>query len=146
MGKYRKLSHSFYQCDYHIVWTPKYRYRVLKGEIRSHLTRDIHGLCKWKEVEIEELTICEDHIHMMASIPPKLSISNFMGMLKEKTAIKILRSYPKLRNVYWGNHFWSRGYFVNTLGMNQSVIRRYVRYQEEEERKNEKGNGNPTLF
>ena len=148
MGKYRKLSHSIYKCDYHIVWTPKYRYRVLEGAIRSHLIRDLHGLSKWKEVEIEELNVKKDHVHMMCSIPPKLSISNYMGIIKGKTAIKILQSYPQLRTrTYWGNHFWARGYFVDTVGINDDVIRRYVRYQEEEERKDEnRRNTPPTLF
>ena len=97
MGKYRKLSHTVYKCDYHIVWAPKYRYRVLKGELASLLTRDLHILCKMKEVVIEELNIQEDHVHLLCSIPPKLSISSFMGFLKGKTAIKVMRSYPKLK-------------------------------------------------
>ena len=97
MGKYRQLTHSVYKCDYHIVWTPKYRYRVLSGEIASLLHRDIHRLSLMKDVEIEELSIQKDHIHLLCSIPPKLSISGFMCFLKGKTVIKIFQSYPKLK-------------------------------------------------
>ena len=97
MGKYRQLTHTVYKCDYHIVWTPKYRYRVLQGEIASLLHRDIHGLSSMKEVEIEELSVQENHVHLLCSIPPKLSISSFMGFVKGKTAIKIFQSYPQLK-------------------------------------------------
>lgn len=97
MSKYRKLSHSFYKCDYHIVWTPKYRYRVLKEGISSLLSRDIYGLSSMKEVLVAELNIQQDHVHMLCSIPPKLSVSSYMGFLKGKTAIKVMQSYPKLK-------------------------------------------------
>ncbi len=148
MGKYRKLSHTTYKCEYHLLWTPKYRYRILKDALSSELRRDIYGLCSMKEVLIEELNIQPDHIHLYCSVPPKISISSFMGFLKGKTAIKILRSYPDLRKrVYWGNHFWSRGYFVNTVGLNEDLIRRYVKYQEKEERDQEnRDSGQNTLF
>jgi len=102
MSKYRKLSHTFYKCDYHIVWTPKYRYRILQGEVSSLLNRDIYGLSSMKDVVIEELTIRQDHIHMLCSVPPKLSISSYMGFLKGKTAIKVMRRYPKLKKSHIG--------------------------------------------
>lgn len=138
MGKYRKLSHTTYKCEYHIVWTPKYRFRVLKDGIASEVTRDIYGLSSMKEVIIEELNVQPDHIHLYCSIPPKLSISSYMGFLKGKTAIKILRSYPMLRKkTYWGNHFWSRGYCVDTIGLDEERIRKYVRYQEKQEKTEE---------
>jgi len=147
MGKYRQLSHTTYKCEYHIVWTPKYRYRILKDGISSELKRDIYGLCSMKEVLIEELNIQPDHVHMLCSIPPKLSISSFMGFLKGKTAIKILRSYANLRKrPYWGNHFWSRGYFVNTVGLDADLIRRYVKYQEKQEKDRDQQSGQNTLF
>lgn len=146
-GKYRKLSHVVYQCNYHIVWTPKYRFRVLAGAIKEHLEHDIHMLCEWKEVEIMELSIQEDHIHLVCSIPPKLSISTFMGFLKGKLAIKLFKSYPRLKKKpYWGNHFWARGYFVNTVGIDEDVIRRYVKYQEDQEKKHEREGLNFDLF
>ena len=135
MSKYKKLSHVVYKCDYHIVWVPKYRFRILKGLIKEQLEKDLRMLCEWKKAEILELNIQEDHIHLVISIPPKVSISEMMGMLKGKTAIKIFKSYPELKKKpYWGNHFWARGYFVNTIGLNEDMIRRYVNFQEGEEK------------
>ena len=79
MGKYRRLSHVVYQCNYHIVWVPKYRYRILKGAVKELVEKDVRTLCEWKEVEVMELSIQEDHVHLVCSVPPKLSISSFMG-------------------------------------------------------------------
>lgn len=147
MGKYRKLSHTVYHCNYHIVWVPKYRYKILEGAIRDHLELDIRSLSQWKEVEIIELSIQKDHIHMVTSIPPKLSVSSYMGFLKGKTAIKIMKTYPMLKKrPYWGNHFWARGYFVSTIGIDEEKIKRYVRYQEDEEKKQELDNSDFRLF
>jgi putative transposase len=147
MGKYRKLTHVVYKCDYHIVFTPKYRFRILTGHISSILEQDIRLICQWKEVDIDELNIQLDHVHMIVSVPPRLSISDFMGILKGKTAIKLFKSYPNLKKKpYWGNHFWARGYFVNTVGINEEMIRRYVKYQESEERKYEQDRSDFTLF
>ena len=109
MSKYRKLSHTFYKCDYHIVWTPKYRFRILNGDISSQLSRDIHALSLMKDVLVEELNVQIDHVHMLCSIPPKLSISGFMGFLKGKTAIKILRSYPRLKKSLIGAIIFGQG-------------------------------------
>ena len=139
MGKFRKLTHVFYKCEYHIVFTPKYRYRVLTGLIQTFVEHDIRVISQWKEVEIEELSIQADHIHMVCSIPPKLSISDFMGVLKGKLAIKLFQTYPEMkRKPYWGNHFWADGYFVSTVGLDADMIKRYVKYQEHEEQKKEK--------
>ena len=118
-SKYKKLSHVVYKCDYHLVWTPKYRFRVLFGEVKVLVENDIRMLCEWKGVEILELNVQIDHVHVICSVPPKVSIPELMGTLKGKLAIKIFKSYPKLKQKpYWGNHFWSRGYFVNTVGVN----------------------------
>ena len=147
MGKYRRLSHVVYQCTYHVVWVPKYRYRILTGAVAELMGRDIRVLCEWKDVEVLELTIQADHIHALLSIPPKISISTFMGFLKGKLAIKVMKTYPRLRKKpYWGNHFWARGYFVNTVGLNEDLIRRYVRYQEEQERREESERRDYDLF
>ena len=147
MSKYRKLTHVVYKCDYHIVFTPKYRFRILTGELASALTQDIRAICQWKDVEIDELNLQLDHVHLIVSIPPRISVSDFMGILKGKTAIKMFKSYPNLKKKpYWGNHFWSRGYFVNTVGIDEDMIRRYVKYQEAEERKTEKERSDFTLF
>ena len=147
MGKYRRLTHAVYKCDYHIVFTPKYRFRILTGEIAAAMEQDLRQVCNWKEVEIDEMSIQVDHVHMVVSIPPRLSVSDFMGVLKGKTAIRIFKSHPNLKKKpYWGNHFWARGYFVNTGGINEEMIRRYVKYQEEEERKMERDRSDFTLF
>ena len=147
MGKYRRLTHAVYKCDYHIVFTPKYRFRILTGEIAAAMEQDLRQVCNWKEVEIDEMSVQVDHVHMVVSIPPRLSVSDFMGVLKGKTAIRIFKSHPNLKKKpYWGNHFWARGYFVNTGGINEEMIRRYVKYQEEEERKMERDRSDFTLF
>ncbi len=136
MSKYRKLTHVFYKCDYHIVFTPKCRFRILDGLLRPVVDQDIRMISNWKEVEIAELNIQPDHVHMVCSIPPKVSISQYMGILKGKLAIRLFKTYPNLKKKpYWGNHFWSRGYFVSTVGLDEEMIRRYVKYQENEEKK-----------
>jgi putative transposase len=138
MAKWKKAAHVVYQCSYHIVWTPKYRYRILQGEIKEFVEKKIRAICEWKKVEILEMTMMHDHIHMVAIIPPKLSVSELMGTLKGKTAIAVLQQRKSLRKKpYWGNHFWSRGYCVTTIGMDEEKIRRYVKYQEEAERLSE---------
>ena len=147
MPKYRKLSHAIYCCEYHIVWVPKYRFRILSGVVKELLDEWIRQISEWKGVEILELTICTDHIHLVASVPPKLSISDYMGILKGKTAIKIFKSFPGLKlRPYWGNHFWARGYFVSTIGIDEEKIKRYVAYQEERERQEESQSREFDLF
>lgn len=141
MSKYKKLSHVIYKCDYHIVWVPKYRYRILTGEVGKRIEEDIRMLSEWLGCDVLELNLQVDHIHVVVGIPPKISISQYMGTIKGKTAIKLFKSYPGLKSKpYWGNHFWARGYFVNTVGIDEDMIRRYVKYQEEEERKEEINN------
>ena len=136
-----------YQCTYHVVWVPKYRYRILTGAVAELMDRDIRLLCEWKDVEVLELSVQVDHIHALFSIPPKISISTFMGFLKGKLAIKVMKSYPRLRKKpYWGNHFWARGYFVSTVGLNEDLIRRYVKYQEEQEQREETERRDYDLF
>ena len=120
------------------MWVPKYRFRILKGEIKDLVESDIHKLCEWKGCEIIELNVQEDHIHLLLSMPPKVSISYMMGVLKGKIAIKLFKSYPKMKKKpYWGNHFWARGYFVNTVGMDEEMIRKYIKHQEKEEKQQE---------
>jgi putative transposase len=147
MSKYRKLSHVVYRCDYHIVFAPKYRFRILTGAVGELVERDIRVLAEWREVRVWELSVQPDHVHLVCSIPPELSVSQFMGLLKGKLAIKLFKSYPKLRRKpYWGNHFWARGYFVSTVGVDEEMIRRYVRYQEERERETERQQKSYDLF
>ena len=138
MSKYKKLSHVVFKCDYHIVWVPKYRFRVMTGVVKELIEQDIKLLCEWKACEIEEMNVQQDHVHLIVSIPPRISISEFMGIIKGKLAIKLFKSYPQLKKKpYRGNHFWARGYFVNTIGINEDMIKRYVKHQEEEERREE---------
>jgi putative transposase len=147
MGKYRRLSHVVYQCTYHVVWVPKYRYRILSGAVAELIDRDIRMLCEGKDVEVIELSVQVDHVHALFSIPPKISVSSFMGFLKGKLAIKVMKSYPRLRKKpYWGNHFWARGYVVSTVGLNEDLIRRCVKYQEEKEQREETERRDYDLF
>jgi putative transposase len=111
---------------------------VLNGLVKSLVEHDIKVISQWKEVEVEELSIQADHIHMVCSIPPKISVSDFMGLLKGKLAIKLFKTYPDLKKKpYWGNHFWAQGYFISTVGLDSDMIKRYVKYQEHEEKKEE---------
>ena len=124
------MSHVIYYHVYHIVWTPKYCYRVLLGPIKEFVEESIRMLCEWKNVEIMELNIQPDHVHIVVFVEPKLLISDFMGIIKGKTAIKLFKSYPGLKKKpYWGNHFWSRGYCSSTVGLDEEKIRKYVKYQ-----------------
>ena len=136
MGKFRKLTHVFYKCDYHIVFTPKYRFQILEGMIQALVEHDLQVISQWKDVVIEEYSVQKDHVHLVCSIPPKISISEYMGTLKGKLAIKMFKTYPSLKQKpYWGNHFWSRGYFISTVGLDEEMIKKYVKYQEQEDRK-----------
>jgi len=123
-----------YKCDYHIVFTPKCRFRVLEGMVKSLVEHDLQVISTWKDVIIQEMNVQKDHIHLVCSIPPKVSTSEFIGVLKGKIAIKLFKTYPSLiQKPYWGNHFWSRGYFVSTVGLDEDMIKRYVKYQEHHE-------------
>ena len=102
MSKYKKLSHAIYYCTYHVVWVPKYRYRVLTGGIKELMERDIRGMSEWLGCEIVELNVREDHVHVVVSIPPKVSVSDYMGVIKGKTAIKLFKSYPAMRKKPYG--------------------------------------------
>jgi putative transposase len=119
----------------------------LTGVIKDLVEQDIKMLCEWKDCEVIELNVQPDHVHLVVSIPPKVCVSILMGTLKGKLVIKLFKSCPKLKQKpYWGNHFWSRGYFVNTVGINEDQIRRYVKYQEDEDKKEENNRDNYTLF
>ena len=138
MAKWKKAAHVVYQCSYHLVWTPRYRYRILQGDIKEYIDKKIRSICEWKQVEILEMKIMPDHIQMVAIIPPKLAVSELMGILKGKTAIAVFQHHKSLRKKpCWGNHFWSRGCCVTTVGIDEERIRRYVQYQEDAERLSE---------
>ena len=134
MSRFKKLSHAIWHCKYHIVWVPKYRYRVLEGAIRKEVYNCIQVFAGQKGCEIVELNIQQDHIHIVFMVPPKISISDIMGIIKGRTAIRIFKQFPNLKkNPYWGNHFLSPGYCVDTVGLNEEMIRKYVKFQEKKE-------------
>ena len=142
MSRFKKLSHSLYECKYHIVFCPKYRYRILKDEIGEYVKQQVYQLCQQKDlVEVMELNVQSDHIHLVASIPPKYAVSEFMGYLKGKLAIKLFRRYEHLGRRYWGRHLWSRGYCVSTVGLDEEKIRKYVKWQEKREKEIEATQG-----
>ncbi len=138
MSRFNKLSHALWHCLYHIVWTPKYRYRILQGEIKQEVEYCIKSFADQKGCLIEELNVQEDHVHILIMVPPKVSISELVGTLKGRTAIKVFNKFKHLKTrPYWGNHFWSKGYCVDTVGLNEEMIRKYVRYQEEKDKKSD---------
>ena len=147
MGKWRKQSHVLWQCTYHIVWCPKYRFRILTGDVGTFVERVVRSMCEWKGAEVLELKVLADHVHLVVDMPPRESVADLMGLLKGKTAIKLFRSYQGLRKKpYWGNHFWSRGYCVSTVGVDEEQIRKYVKYQEDGERREEEEQRQCGLF
>ena len=114
---------------------PKYRFRILTGQVKTLIEDDIRLLCEWKKCDIHEMSVQIDHIHIVLSVPPRVSISELMGVLKGKLAIKLFKTYPKMKQKpYWGNHFWARSYFVRTVGIDEDIIKRYVKHQEKEEK------------
>ncbi len=136
MSRFHKIAHVLWHCQYHFVWVPKYRYKIMEGEMKRDLIRCIRLFCEQKNCEVQELNVQAYHVHMIVSVPPKVSISDMMGILKGRTAIRMFRNYPKLKtSPYWGNHFWADGYCVDTVGLNEEMIRTYVRHQEKQERK-----------
>ena len=140
MSRFRKLSHAIWHCQYHVVWAPKYRYRILGGAVAYEVDRCIRVFSGQKQCQIQELNIQVDHVHVIAMIPPKLSVSDYLGLVKGRTAIRVFKKFPKLKvRPYWGNHFWAPGYCVDTIGLDEEEIRRYVQYQEKLERHEEQG-------
>ena len=127
--QFKRLAHAVWQCKYHVVWCPKYRYQILRGELGKTVRDIIRQLCEWKKIEILEGNIQIDHIHLVLEIPPKYSISEAVGFLKGKSAIKLFDFHLELKRRYWGRHFWAKGYCVSTVGLDEAQIRNYVRYQ-----------------
>ena len=135
MSRFHKLSHTIWHCQYHIVWVPKYRFRILSGDVSHEINRCIRGFSEHKRCEIVELNIQSDHVHLLVMIPPKLSVSDYVGIVKGRTAIRVFNKFQHLkRKPYWGNHFWAKGYCVDTVGLDEEKIRKYVKYQEAKER------------
>ena len=124
------LAHTKWVCKYHIVFTPKYRRKIIYYELRADIQKIIKDLCKWKGVEIIEGHMMPDHIHLLVEIPPKMSVSQFMGYLKGKSALMMFDRHANLKYKFGNRHFWAEGYYVNTVGMNEATIKKYIRDQE----------------
>ena len=123
------LSHSKWRCKYHIVFAPKYRRQAIYGDIRKDIGVILRKLCEQKNVEIIEAELCQDHVHMLVSIPPNISVSQFVGYLKGKSSLMIFDRHANLKYKYGNRHFWCRGYYVDTVGKNEKKIAEYIREQ-----------------
>ena len=135
MDDFESLSHSKWECKYHVVFIPKYRRRVLYGQLRSHLGDVFHRLARQQESRIEEGHLMSDHVHMLISIPPKYAVSQVIGFIKGKSAIHLARVYGERQRNFSGQHFWARGYFVSTVGRDEATIRAYIQHQEREDQR-----------
>ncbi len=133
MNDSKSLSHTKWNCKYHIVFAPKYRRQIIYGKIKVDIGKIIRQLCEMKKVEIHEAEACPDHIHLLVSIPPHLSVSQFVGYLKGKSALMIFDRHANLKYRYGNRHFWCRGYYVDTVGRNKERIADYIRNQLQED-------------
>ena len=133
MNDNNSLAHTSWNCKYHIVFAPKYRRKVIDGQLRADIGQILRKLCEQKGVEIIEANAMPDHIHMLVSIPPHISISQFMGYIKGKSTLMIFDRHAKLKYKYGSRHFWCRGYYVDTVGRNEKVIKEYIKNQTEED-------------
>ena len=124
------LAHTKYVCKYHIVFTPKYRRKIIYFQLRTDIRQIIKDLCKWKGVTIIEGHLMSDHIHLLVSIPPKYAVSSFMGYLKGKSSMMIFERHANLKYKFGNKHFWATGYYVSTVGLNLATVEKYIREQE----------------
>jgi len=131
----QSLSHTAWECKYHVVWIPKYRKKKLYGKLRQHLGALIKDLAKQKESMVLEGHLMSDHVHMLISIPPKYAVSQVIGFIKGKSAIYVARTYVGQRKNFTGQNFWARGYLVSTVGMDEDAIREYIKKQEKEDQR-----------
>jgi putative transposase len=138
MSRFKRLSHTIWHCEYYIVWVPKYRYRVLQGKLKEEVELCVREQTRHMSCELQEVNVQADQVHLIVQIPPKLSISEYMGRLKGKTAIRVFSVFRDLRQRrYWGNHFWAQGYCVGTVGLDGEMMRKYVKWQEKQEQRQE---------
>ncbi len=135
MAQLRSLAHTKWDCKYHIIWIPKYRKKHLFGELHRELGPVLRDLARHRECEIIERRMLMDHVHILISIPPKYAISQVVGYVKGKSAIHIARNYMGWKRNFRGQHFWARGYYVSTVGLEEAVIRPYIQGQESEDRR-----------
>ena len=133
MDEYASLSHTKWECKYHVVFIPKCRRKLLYAQLRRYLGEVFHQLARQKESRIEEGHLMSDHIHMMIAIPPKYAVSQVVGYIKGKSAIHVARVYGERKRNFIGQHLWARGFFVSTVGRDEEVIRDYIRSQEKED-------------
>ena len=133
MDVYESLSHTKWECKYHVVFIPKCRKKLLYGQLRQHLGEVFRKLAEQKECRIEEGHMMADHVHMLISIPPKYAVSQVVGFIKGKSAIWLARVYGERKRNFVGQHFWARGYFVSTVGRDEEVVREYIKNQEKED-------------
>ncbi len=131
----QSLSHTKWECKYHIVWIPKYRKKKLFKELRQELGQVLRELARQKESEIEEGHLLADHVHILISIPPKYAVSQVVGYIKGKSAIWVARNYGGRKRNFSGQHFWARGYYVSTVGRDEGTIREYIQRQEAEDQR-----------
>ncbi len=128
------LAHTKWTCKYHVVvFSPKYRRREIYGKLKMEIGKILRELCKWKGVEIIEANACIDHIHMLLSIPPKISVLSFIGFLKGKSSLMLFERHSNLKYKFGNRHFWCRGYYVDTVGRNKKVIQEYIKNQIQED-------------
>ena len=125
------LAHTKWMCKYHIVFSPKYRRKVIFNQMRKDIGEILRELCKYKGIEIHEGQLMADHVHMLVSIPPKYSVSSVMGYLKGKSALMIFERHANLKYKYGNRHFWCEGYYVSTVGLNEATIKKYIQEQEQ---------------
>jgi putative transposase len=135
MNEYRSLTHSKWECKYHVVFIPKYRRQALYKQLRQHLGGVFRTLAEQRESQILEGHLMVDHVHMLIEVPPKYALAQVVGYLKGKSAIHIARAYLGQQRNFQGQHFWARGYFVSTVGRDEQTIRRYIREQEKEDQR-----------
>ena len=133
MDDYKSLNHSKWECKYHVVFIPKCRRRTLYVQLRQHLGEVFKRLAEQKESRIEEGHLMKDHVHMLISIPPKYSVAQVIGYIKGKSAIHLARMYAERKRNFVGQHFWARGYWVSTVGRDETVVRKYIKNQEKED-------------
>ena len=133
MKDINSLSHSKWRCQYHIVFAPKYRRQEIYGKIKADIGNILRLLCDQKGVTIIEAQACPDHIHMLVEIPPKMSVSQFVGYLKGKSSLMIFDRHANLKYKYGNRHFWCRGYYVDTVGRNKTAIAEYIKNQLQED-------------
>ena len=139
------LSHTVWECKYHVVWVPKRRRKVIYGRLRTELRTILRKLCKYKAIDVIEGTLCDDHVHMCLAIPPKYAVSTIVGYLKGKSAMIMFEKYSRLKRNFKGHSFWARGYYVNTVGLDEAKVRKYIKEQDTNEAAEDRWDTNPDV-